>query len=391
MTNTRLSPRHYFIFAGESSGDLHGGALLRALKERDPSVKLSGVGGPIMRQYGIECVLPMEAFQVMGFVDVIASFPKLRRQFYQVRDAILNSQPDVVVLIDYPGFNLRLAKALRKKNYQGKIVQLVSPTVWAWRKGRIKTMANTLDLLLTIYPFEADYFSQTPLAVKYIGHPLIETIQAHRYRDEWKKDIGIPESAPLIAIFPGSRQGEIAHNLPIQLEAAALLKKAYPDTYFAISCVNETQRSAIQTLLQKSSLSRDTYIVPRTFAYELMRDSRSAIAKSGTVTLELALHQRPTVVTYQMPLFNRLMAKYVLRLNLPHYCIVNIINNHPVFPEWIAKPASPSDIFHDLVSIHSKGNTRTECLHQCLLVRQRLGSFDTSTLAAKHIEDLFLS
>ncbi len=155
--------RHYFIFAGEASGDLHGGPLVKALKQLNPASTITGVAGPAMRAQGVECLIPMEEFQVMGFSDVLAAFPKLWRQFHQVRDTILTTKPEVVILIDYPGFNLRLAKALRKKGFQGKIVQMICPTVWAWGKNRIHTMVNTLDLLLTIYPFEADCFANTSL------------------------------------------------------------------------------------------------------------------------------------------------------------------------------------------------------------------------------------
>src|SRR5437016_2086989 len=147
---------HYFIFAGESSGDLHGSRLMEALK-KSKGCTFTGVGGPLMRAQYMKSILNMEDFLVIGFTDVIKALPKLYKQFYKVRDAILKQEPDCVILIDYPEFNLRLAKALRKKKYKGKIVQYICPTVWAHGKHRINTMANTLDLLLTIFPFEAAF------------------------------------------------------------------------------------------------------------------------------------------------------------------------------------------------------------------------------------------
>lgn len=382
---------HYFLFAGESSGDLHGGPLMAALKALHPASHITGVGGPAMRSQGMECILPMEAFQVMGFSDVLMAFPKLWRQFHQVRDAILSSHPDAVILIDYPGFNLRLAKALRKKGFQGKIVQMICPTVWAWGKGRIDHMAETLDLLLTIYPFEANHFSHTSLNVHYVGHPLIESIAHYPYDSEWKGKVGIPDNRPIVGIFPGSREGEIIRNLPLQLEAAALFKKKHPDVLFALSCIDEKQSIFLKRCLTDSPLNSydDVFFVPRRYTYELMRDCHTAIAKSGTVTLELALHNVPTVVLYQLSPFNRFIAQYILRLRLPHYCIVNILRNRTVFPEWIENIPTAEELFHSVDSLFLEGERRTACLKGCHEARERLGQWNTSQLAAQHITSLF--
>lgn len=383
--------RHYFIFAGEPSGDLHGGPLICALKASDPNLKVTGVGGPAMRAQGIECILTMEDFQVMGFSDVLAAFPKLWRQFHLVRNTILQTNPDAIILIDYPGFNLRLAKALRKKGFQGKIIQMICPTVWAWGKGRISTMAQTLDLLLTIYPFEADCFSKTSLEVHYIGHPLVEKIGTYSYDDNWKDKIGIPSGRPIIGIFPGSRESEIQLNLPVQFEAAALFKKKHPETLLALSCVDEKQEAILRDHWKQSPIDdfEDVFFIPRTYTYELMRDCHTAIAKSGTVTLELALHTIPTIVVYQMSTLNRLIAQHVLRLRLPHYCIVNILCDKTVFPEWIETAPTAVSLFQSLDSLFLEGEQRSNCLKGCLETRQRLGIFNTSKLAAQHIGTLF--
>lgn len=384
-------PRHYFIFAGESSGDLHGGPLIHALKTLNPDLKVTGVGGPAMRAQGIDCLMPMEAFQVMGFSDVLAAFPKLWRQFHQVRDAILETKPDAVILIDYPGFNLRMAKALRKKGFQGKIVQMICPTVWAWGKGRIETMAQTLDLLLTIYPFEANCFSHTSLDVHYIGNPLVETISNYHYDANWKDKMGIPDGRPIIGIFPGSREGEILRNLPLQLEAAALFKKAHPNAVLALSCVDVKQETLLKERCKKSPLGgyEDVFFIPRTYTYELMQSCHAALAKSGTVTLELALHNIPTVVVYQLSTLNRLIAQYILRLRLSHYCIVNILCEKTIFPEWIEIVPTADELFQSLNSLFLEGEKRSTCLQGCQEARQRLGSFNTSRLATQHIETLF--
>ena len=160
-----------FIFAGESSGDLLGSRLLSALYKHNPNLNIVGVGGPKMRAAGMECIMQTEAFEVMGFIDVFLALPSLIKKFYKVAKAILCSNPKAVLFIDYPGFNLALASYLRKKGYRNQLIHYVAPSVWAWGKKRIPKMAQTLDLLLTIFPFEATYFAHTPLAVHYVGHP----------------------------------------------------------------------------------------------------------------------------------------------------------------------------------------------------------------------------
>ncbi len=171
-----------FVFAGEKSGDLHGEKLLEALRAKSPHLKIAGVGGPLMRSKGMQCILPMEEFQVMGFIDVFLSLPKLMRQFYFVAREILRLNPRIVVTIDYPGFNLRLARHLRKKGFKGKLVHFICPSVWAWGKKRIPLMAENLDMLLSILPFEKELFAHTELPVHFVGHPLSERMKAYPYK-----------------------------------------------------------------------------------------------------------------------------------------------------------------------------------------------------------------
>jgi lipid-A-disaccharide synthase len=381
----------YFIFAGEKSGDLHGGRLLRAFKSFNHSIEdFVGVGGPYMRSEGLECILQMEDFQVMGFSDVLFSLPQLWKQFHLVLETILNIQPNCVILIDYPGFNLRLAKALRRRGFKGKIVQYICPTVWAHGKNRIHTMTQTLDLLLTIYPFEPDYFKQTSLPVRYVGNPLTELIQYYNYDNEWHKKINLPLSSDLLAIFPGSRLSEIKSNLPEQLAAAYLMKKNQEKSQFAISYSQDSFLPLITQLIQKTplKLNRDIYLVPHSFTYELMRDSHTALAKSGTITLELALHHRPSVIIYKLSPFNYWTAKYILRLQLPHYCMVNILGGKEIFPEFIHKTISSKHIYKELNLLHTNQDKRKKVITGCQEVQLKLENLETSQGALKAIMEL---
>lgn len=381
MTNSRK--KHLFIFAGEKSGDLHAAHLVKALKNQLPEYHFSGVTGPCMRIEGVEEMMAMEKFAVMGFSDVLKAFPSLYKQFYAVRDYILQTQPQGVVFVDYPGFNLRMAKALRKSGYAGKLIHYICPSVWAWGKKRIDHMASTLDLLLTIYPFEPACFAQTSLKVKYVGNPLQEYISQHIYDENWNTQL---PSNHLIAIFPGSREGEIKRNLPIQLQAAALFQKKYPEVAFGISCSNHIFKGMIDNIIAEAGLNK-TFTVPTNHTYELMRGCQSAIAKSGTVTLELALHHRPTVVVYNLSTLNWLIAKFLIRLKLPHYCIVNILSGKRVFPELIEAGFNKENLSLQLENIDS-GPLREDCLRDCKRASELLQQSQASHHAAQAIRDL---
>lgn len=339
-----------------------------------------------MRQEAINCLLQMEDFTVMGFSDVLHALPKLRRQFHQIKEAILHKRPAAVILIDYPGFNLRLASHLRKGGFTGKIIQYICPSVWAHGKKRIDQMVRTLDLLMTIYPFEQNYFQETPLRVRYVGNPLQESLSQYTYTNEWH----IPQSEEIVAIFPGSRQGEIQRNLPTLLQTAERMKKKYPETIFAVSCSDESLKSTILSHLQKSSLhsSKDVVLIPKESRYALMHRCRSALAKSGTITLELALHKKPTVVIYKLSFLNWFIAKFWLRLKLPYFSMPNILANQEVFPEFIKKPFTSEMVFEALESLHTDGIRREQCLSACEEIKRMLGTFPTSVQAAQEIKDV---
>lgn len=377
-----LEPKQLFIFAGEPSGDLHGSTLVRALRQQNPQISFEGVAGPKMRAEGISGFLSMEDFQVMGFSDVLWSLPRLLRHFRRIKESIIASKPDGVVLIDYATFNMKMAKALRKEGYQGKIIHYISPSVWAWGKHRIQALAETLDLLLCIYPFEPSHFAHTSLPAIYIGNPLSEYLKNHNY------DSAVLTHPHLIALFPGSRAGEVKHNLPIMLEAAQSYHQRHPDAVFGISCAHpDTEKFLNNYRKQHPGPFASTLIsVDKEYSYELMKNSCAAMAKSGTITLELALHHCPTIVIYKLTRLNRLYAKYILKLNLPYYCIVNILANQQIFPELIENGLSADHLFQLLEKINSDEAARSQCIDAC---KKLSSSLQTHLASQKAAEEIF--
>jgi lipid-A-disaccharide synthase len=362
-----------FIFAGESSGDLHGEKLLSALFCEKPNLTVVGVGGPRMRKQGFTCLMPMEKFQVMGFIDVFLALPRLIWQFYKIRRAILTLKPKVVITIDYPGFNLRLGRSLRKKGFKGKLCHYICPSVWAWGKDRIEVLAKNFDLLLSILPFEQEYFSHTNLAVFYVGHPLMERIL---------NPVQLKKSHQ-IAIFPGSRTKEIKRNLPLYLKVIRSLSKEYAGLSFVISVAAPKFFPLIQKIMQQENVSAP--LVSQEKNEELISNSFLALAKSGTITLELALYGLPTIVTYAMSSFDMFLAKHIFHIHLPYYCLVNILAKKLIFPELIGPALTEKALFTTLKKNITHPEILSLCQQECLGIRKILGHQATNIEAAKHI------
>lgn len=378
-----------FLFAGENSGDLHGGALLTALRRQQPELQVLGVGGPQMRAAGMDIVLPMEEFQVMGFTNAIKALPRMIRHFRTVRNAILQAAPKVVVLIDYPGLNLRLAKSLRKRGYKGKLIHYVCPTIWAHGKGRKRTLVKTLDRLLCIFPFEPALFEDSELRAEYIGNPLVSAAAQHEYNPTWRKDYEIPSDKRLVALMPGSRHGEIKHHLPIMLRSAERLKQEFPDLHFVLPVANPKLLPGIDSALANSTIVPS--IIPASQRFDLMHDSHLALAASGTVTLELGLFEVPTVVVYHVSTLNYFIAQYIVRLRLTHYCLTNILAGYKtVFPELLYKLFNEDNVTREMRRLLVDEQWRRACISGCQEVKALLGAHDATQAAADQVSD-FLS
>jgi lipid-A-disaccharide synthase len=372
-----------FVFAGEKSGDLHGEKLLQALYAKNPHLKIIGVGGPKMRSQGMDCILPMEEFQIMGFIDVFLALPKLIRQFYLIANQIRRLKPKAVLMIDYPGFNLRMAKHLKKKGFEGKLIHFICPSVWAWGKKRIPIMAETLDLLLSILPFEKALFASTTLEVAYVGHPLTERLKYYSY-----KALPFSLDKKIIALFPGSRKKEIERNLPLYLDACRDLLRKDPELRIALSVSEERYRSLILEILKAQGWQEAEMIfVSADYSYELMKAAFLAIAKSGTVTLELALHRVPTVVTYAVSHLDKIIAYDILHIRLRFYCIVNIIAQKEVFAELIGPQFTLTCLKKQAEALLDE-SYRTKIKRECDLLIKQLGDKETASVAAAEVLQL---
>ncbi len=362
-----------FIVAGELSGDQLGASLLEEIYKEAPNLRVGGVHGPSMRRVGaayqMSTIYPMEQLQTMGFVGLLGSLPRLIFLWHKTVDAILSLSPSLLVTIDYPGFNLRLGKAVRKRGFKGKICHYVSPSIWAWGKKRVEMVASYLDRLLVLFPFEPDYFTHTPISVEYVGHPLVCQLECKKREEE-----------PLVLFFPGSRLKEIERTMPLFLQLHKRLRALFPHLEYALSLSHETNRAKLKELADE---------IPLIKAEE--RKKRSpllAVAKSGTVALELALEAIPSLIVYPLSLFDYFIAKFFLKISLPFYSLPNIILKKELFPEFIGHNLEEKQLFATAAEWISKRSLRDQCRSNCNELRSILESENPSRKAARSILSL---
>lgn len=310
---------------------------------RKSDVTFSGIGGMHMEQQGLRSLFPMSDLSIMGIFEVLPHIPHLLKRLGETEHDILKKRPDVVVTIDSPGFNFRIAKRLKKKGFP--VIHYTAPTVWAWRPGRAKKAAKLLTHLLTLFPFEPPYFEKEGLSTTFVGHPLIEMDISPQRREGFRQRYGYTEEQPLLCLLPGSRQKEVDKLLPLFVESLRLLRSHLPDLHILLPVVPHLE-SSIRDRLKDSALPIRIISDPQE-KIAAMAASNIALAASGTVALELALTQTPTVIAYKI---NSLTAWVMRRLILtPYVCLVNILLNQRVVPELLQENCTTENIVENIL------------------------------------------
>jgi lipid-A-disaccharide synthase len=310
----------YYIIAGEASGDLHGSNLIKELVKKDPQAAIRCWGGDLMQNAGATVVKHYRDLAFMGFAEVIRNLPAILRNFKFCRQDIEAFQPDVIVLIDYPGFNLRIAEWAKEKNF--KIVYYISPQVWAWKEGRVKQIRKVVDKMIVILPFEKSFYKEKwNYEVEYVGHPLVDVI--HEFVSGYTPEVEYLK--PVIAILPGSRKQEVKVKLPVMLEAAS----AFTDYQLVVARAASLDDEVYEEILR----SYPEVISVKDQTYELLSQATAALVTSGTATLETALFGVPQVVCYKGSAISYQIAKRLIRIK--YISLVNLIMDKPVVKELI--------------------------------------------------------
>ncbi len=332
-----------FIIAGELSGDTHGAGLMQALKEQRPELRFEGLGGPKMRAVGGDGIDDwVETAGVVGLWEVLKMYGWFKRRFEQTVAGILQAPPAAVVLVDYPGFNLRVAKALRAGGYRGNILYYISPQVWAWKKGRVKVMARVLDLVICIFPFEKPFYEASGLRAEFGGHPMVDRAAALR------ADFSGTREPNLIGWFPGSRRNEVRRLFPVMLEASKLIRQEMSEARFVVSAANDTLAAEMRSLAAERLPEAAGWIETGT-VYELMQRASTGAVASGTATLEAACLGLPYALVYHVNWLTYLAGKTVVRIK--HLGIVNILAGREVVRELVQHELSPESLAAEMLRL----------------------------------------
>jgi lipid-A-disaccharide synthase len=375
----QIKKQEIMLVCGEASGDAHGAALIKEMKKLLPKAHFFGMGGQEMARADAEILFDAGRIAVMGGIEVLARLPVIFSAFFALKKAITTRRPALLILIDLPDFNLRLAAIAKKIGIP--VLYYITPKVWVWRAGRVETLRARTDRLAVILPFEENFFRARGLSAHYVGHPLLDHEPPSLSPAALRERLGIAENTPCIGLLPGSRQRELTSLLPVFLQAAALLQKQLPEKpAFLIpiaSTVTQADLDAAGLAAYRQLLDIYTLTEER---HALMASCRAAIAASGTVTLELALLNTPMVVCYKLAPLSYFLARRLI--HVPFFSLVNLIAEKKVVPELLQHEVNAESIVADLLPLLNDGPPRQEMLAGLEMVRKRLGTPGASARVA---------
>ncbi|CAM3729989.1 Lipid-A-disaccharide synthase [Pseudomonas reidholzensis] len=361
------------LVAGEASGDILGSGLMRALKARHPDVRFIGVGGPLMEAEGMQSYFPMERLAVMGLVEVLGRLRELLKRRKLLIQTLIAEQPDVFIGIDAPDFTLNIELKLRQAGI--KTVHYVSPSVWAWRQKRVLKIREGCDLMLTLLPFEARFYEEQGVPVRFVGHPLADTIPLDADRQAARAELGMTQG-PLVALMPGSRGGEVGRLGALFLDAAERLRQLVPGVRFVLPCANPTRRAQIEQMLDGRDL-------PLTLldgqSHLALAACDAVLIASGTATLEAMLYKRPMVVAYRLAPLTYWILKRLVKS--PYVSLPNLLAQRLLVPELLQDAATSEALAQTLAPLVADGSQQTESFDQIHRTLRR----DASNQAAEAV------
>ncbi|MGH8352502.1 MAG: lipid-A-disaccharide synthase [Pseudomonas sp.] len=350
------------LVAGEASGDILGAGLMQALKTQHPHVEFIGVGGPLMQAEGLDSYFPMERLAVMGLVEVLGRLPELLSRRRRLTQSLIAAKPDVFIGIDAPDFNLGVELKLRRAGI--KTVHYVSPSVWAWRQKRVLKIRDACDLMLCLFPFEAQFYQDHGVPVRFVGHPLADAIPLQADRAAARASLNLPLEQPVIALLPGSRSGEVARLGGLFLDAAERLRALRPGLHFVLPCASPERRAQLEQLLAGRDLPL-TLLDGR--SHEALAACDAVLIASGTATLEALLYKRPMVVAYRVAALTYRILKRLVKS--PYVSLPNLLAGRLLVPELLQDAATPQALAQVLAPLLDGGEEQTagfDAIHRAL-------------------------
>ena len=363
------------IVAGEASGDLHGANLVRAMQECDPTLAFYGVGGIHLEKAGVELIAHAADMAVVGLTEVFSKLGMILKVMGKLKASFKTRKPDLVILIDYPDFNLSLAKAARKKGI--KVFYYISPQIWAWRKGRINQIRRTVDTMAVILPFEEELYHRAGVDATFVGHPLLDTVRTRYLRAEALGHFGLRQGAKTVGLLPGSRQSEVIKLLPVMLQTAAILKEKLTDVQFVLPLADTLEPAFVSAILDAYNV--DVKMISGEI-YDVIAVSDIAVVASGTATLETALLETPMIIVYKISPLSYALGR--LFVHVAHIGLVNIIAGKTIVPEFIQDDASPERLAEVLLRTLKDENRMQAIRTDLSNIKSKLGQPGAAQRAA---------
>ena len=363
------------MLVGERSADVHAAEVIKQLKQKDPSTNVWGIGGPLMQKQGFESIFPFSKFSIIGFAEVIGHLGFILKVFRKLKSEFIARKPDLAILVDYPGMNIRVAKIAHE--FGIPVLYYISPQVWAWKKKRIYKIAKYSDKIAVIFPFENELYEEIGADVEYVGHPISEEINISCTKEEFAKKYSLDLKKDWVGFIPGSRNVEIKRILPEIVETIKNLKKTYNNSYeYLISQADSVSDELFKKII--SSIKNNITIIHDTHA--LMKYSKVVVCKSGTSTLETGYMGTPMVVVYKTSWLSYFIARAFIKINM--IALANIVIGNKVLPELIQHAASAENITKEVRLFLEDDNYYQKTRNELCMIKEKLGKFNTSEKVA---------
>jgi len=373
-----VAGKKVLIVAGEASGDLHGANLVRAMLALDPGLDFYGIGGPKMEAAGVRCLARAADMAVVGLTEVFAKLGLILETMGRLKRSLQEEEPALAILIDYPDFNMPLAKAAKKRGV--KVFYYISPQVWAWRRGRIARLRELVDRMAVILPFEAEMYHREGVEAVFVGHPLLDAVQIKYERPEALRRFKLREGETIIGLLPGSRPSEVVKLLPEMLRAAVLIRRELPAAQFVLPIADTLDRHDVDKLVRPYDSELAVRIVGNEI-YDVLAVCDAALVASGTATLEAALIGVPMIIVYKISFFTYLMGRLFVKVS--HIGLANIIAGKTVVPELVQQDVNPPRLARELLAILTEEGRKDLIKQELAGIREKLGTPGASRRAAR--------
>jgi len=378
-----MTKKRVMIIAGEPSGDMQASHLVKSLRAINNHIEIFGVGGEKMKQSGVEIVYDIGGLAVVGFVEVIKHLRTFKKLFERLCSLLETKKPDAVVLVDYPGFNLRFARYAKSKNIP--VIYYISPQVWAWGKDRLFEIKKYVDKMIVVFGFEEELYKDFGIKAGFVGHPFLDIVRPGRKKEELIRALHLSHHSAKISLFPGSREKEIECHLPVMLEACRLIKEKLPDAEFILSRCKEMDRAIYNKIISSSKIKPHSL---ENSPYDVMEISDMVIVSSGSATLETAIMEKPMVIIYKTSMITWLLARSMVKI--PDIGLVNVVAGKRIVPELIQFDANAVKIAKECLEILNDKKRQENIKRELKKVKEKLGEQGAAERAA-HIIQKFIS